>query len=31
MNEEMKSYVNQKVKSSILKEQHERRSEWQEN
>ena len=30
MNEEMKNYVSQKVKSSILKEQHERRSEWQE-
>ena len=30
MNEEMKSYVSQKVKSFILKEQHERRSEWQE-
>ena len=29
MNEEMKSYVSQKVKSSILKKQHERRSEWQ--
>src|SRR2546425_13104147 len=27
MNEEMKNYVSQKVKSSILKEQHERRSE----